>query len=146
MDEHDSGDRAHLDALPPYNLPVTVDSNIPRTWNHADPAAWSIARGILRELCRELHASPISVLYQELTGQRNRDFIGLRITARARPPYGNDTIVIYRSESPHTGTSGGRWSLAVNGLIPISRMDLTRPPPRTIARLAREALKVGLDT
>lgn len=146
MGDPNAGGWAHLDALPPYNLPVTVESNIPRGWSPADPAAWSLARGILHHLCHELHASPISVLYQELTGRRTRDFIGLRITARARPQRGNDTIVIYRSESAHTGTGVGRWSLAVNGLIPVSRRGLTRPPAQAIARLAREALVAGLDT
>lgn len=146
MSAHDVGEWVLLSALPPYNLPLSVDSNIPHKWNRTDPCAWSLGRGILHELCRELHASPVSLLYQELTGQRNREFIGLRITARARPSYGSDTIVIYRSEPAHTATSGGRWSLAVNGLIPVSRAGLTPPLPRMIARLAREALESGLDT
>ncbi|WP_410585432.1 hypothetical protein [Amycolatopsis sp. lyj-108] len=146
MSEHEGSGRAHLDSCPPYNLPASVDSNIPREWSVADPAAWSIARGILSELCHELRAAPISLRYHELTRPRSRDYIGLRITARARPPHGNDTIVIYRSESAQSARSGGRWSVAVNGLIPVSRVSITRPLPRTIAHLAHEALNAGLDT
>ncbi len=146
MTEHDDTEWAGSTAHPRYNLPTFVHSNIPHRWNPADPAAWSVARGILHELCHELRASPISVLYQELSGWRDREYVGLRITARARMRHGNDTILIYRSESAHTATSGGRWTLAVNGLIPVSRVSLTRPPPRTIARLVREALDTGLDT
>ncbi|OLZ50274.1 hypothetical protein [Amycolatopsis keratiniphila] len=141
MTEHE-----RLSTYPPYNLPLSVDSNIPREWSMGDPAAWSVARGILSELCHELHAAPISLLYQELTRPLSRNFSGLRITARARPQHGHDTIVIYRSESARQATSAGRWSLAVNGLIPVSLVSLTRPQPRTIARLARVALDTGIDT
>ncbi|MGY6658634.1 hypothetical protein ACXIZN_41395 [Amycolatopsis sp. TRM77291] len=146
MSEHNNSGPAPLSFCPHYNLSASVDSNIPREWNVADPAAWAVARGILSELCHELRAEPISLLYQELTHQRSRAFIELRITARARSQRGNDLIVIYRSESAHNATSCGRWSVAINGLIPAWRVSTTRPLPRTIAQLAREALNTGLDT
>jgi hypothetical protein len=72
------------DASRSYLLPDTVISNIPRCGSLSEPGAWNHARGILVELCRALDAIALSLRYQELLVHRNRNAIGIRVTACAR--------------------------------------------------------------
>ncbi|MEA5367239.1 hypothetical protein VA596_47465 [Amycolatopsis sp., V23-08] len=134
----------HDDWSRSYVLPQLVACNIPRSGSLDDLGAWNIARGVLVELCRELPATPVSLLYDEPVQHRDRTRVAIRVTARARRRDGQDVTVIYRSERTDTDPCPDFWSVAVNGFIPASGRDVRRPSPPWIAHTAAQTLHAEL--
>ncbi|ASR39974.1 hypothetical protein BAY61_32355 (plasmid) [Prauserella marina] len=110
-----------------YVLYDGVDCNIPRWGREGEFGVWNYARGVLVEISRALHGTPVSLYYRELvTRQPHEDPalvpahlpVGHEITIVIRDPDGELVTVVDHRETWPYGARGDVWELTVNGIRP----------------------------
>ncbi|MGH3821648.1 MAG: hypothetical protein ACRDRA_02200 [Pseudonocardiaceae bacterium] len=106
-----------------YLLPDSVTATSPLRGSVDEPCAYNAARGLLVEVCRVTHATPLGLHYAE--EQRLGELL-ITITASAALP-GRQITVITHHHLPLRSDDAQRWLISIND-APLPHEQRRYPP------------------